>query len=144
MAEAPVKAPVTFFTSAMRSTSLRLSTYFKYFSTSAFWASVVIFFTRSCSGASTMKSTPKMVSGRVVKTVRVGLSACVGLTPNPSPGERGTESRSDGELSNLFLISIRTPFKSAFTSSLVKRTTLNPSAFKNSVRASSNSLFSRW
>jgi hypothetical protein len=70
-----------FFTSAMRSTSERLSTYFRYFSISSFCSDVVIFFTKSCSGASTIKSTPKMVSGRVVKTFMT--------SPRPSPGERG-------------------------------------------------------
>ena len=56
------------FTSAMRSLSERFAVFSMYASTSAFCSGVVICETNSCSGAKVIKVTPKMVSGRVVKT----------------------------------------------------------------------------
>ena len=62
------------FTSAIRSRSLRLEVALTYASTAVFCAAVVIFVTKSCSGAKVIKVTPKMVSGRVVKTSISGVS----------------------------------------------------------------------
>ena len=47
----------------------------RYSSTAAFCPGVVSTSTSGCSGASTMKVAPKMVSGRVVKTRMTGFSA---------------------------------------------------------------------
>ena len=52
----------------MRSRSLRFAVASIYPSTSVFCSVFVIFDTNSCSGANVIKLTPKMVSGRVVKT----------------------------------------------------------------------------
>ena len=77
-AKAPVKTPLTFFTSACRSRSLRFFAHVTYASTSAFCSDVVISAIISCSGQSTMKVTPKMVSGRVVKISNERLSPSIG------------------------------------------------------------------
>ena len=55
-------------TSAIRSRSLRLEVAKTYSATAVFCCAVVMVSTNACSGAKVIKETPKMVSGRVVKT----------------------------------------------------------------------------
>ncbi len=95
------------FTSAILSLSLRFAVASTYFSTASLYSGVVISETNSCSGARVMNDTPKIVSGRVVKT------------PIPLAPEGGIM-----ELSKFFLISLKTISMFPRTSSFRKRITL--------------------
>ena len=91
------------FTSAIRSRSLRLAVAAIYASTSSFCSEVVILATNSCSGAKVIKLTPKMVSGRVVKTE---ISISFELTsPRPPPKEGEFSTVSIFEITSSILLS---------------------------------------
>ena len=115
--------------SAWRSRSLLFFVMVTYSSTALLFSVVVKASTNSCSGAKVTNDTPKMVSGRVVKT---SIVSPLVLTPTLSKGEGAIAANSS-------LIFSNTKSKLFFTSSFVNLITLNPFKLSTIVLALSSS-----